>query len=454
MLMLYGTEGKMDELLKSHMFAAHAIAAAGSITLGTVLTYPLDTIKVLLQVGSGPSKQLTTAQVLDRVRTLSGNLGLFNGLGWCTLGRISGVGTRFGIYEILTAFCKDGREDDYVHASEALMAGIAAGAMESFIASPFELIKLRAQVTSASRIPSSTAVAEKSAVSPLIARLLRGYSPDIRSLNHSVGLLSTLTDKHASIIGALKGYPWMLTGSGKPPSVYDVRRPLDIISLEGWGAPWRGLRSGVVRDSIFGGIFFSSWQFLHTAMLNWKAVEMDPPPSIALKIAHVGMRHKVSGGSSNSSPDLVTTFNCSPLIRSCLQGPCCMSYPTMLRLGGTRLAEPLVPLAITTPSYMLHQGFPKRHEQHLLNRDYRTSCTSACRVILEWSDGEIGPLSPLAVSLAAGFSGSIAAAASHCFDTARSRAQCTVLPKFGHFQSVSVKFGIMTTDIKGAGVLS
>lgn len=44
-------------------------------------------------------------------------------------------------------------------------------------------------------------------------------------------------------------------------------------------------------------------------------------------------------------------------------------------------------------------------------------------------DGEIGPLSPLAVSLAAGFSGSVAAAASHCFDTARSRSQCIVLPK-------------------------
>ncbi|OMO61385.1 Integrase, catalytic core [Corchorus capsularis] len=45
-------------------------------------------------------------------------------------------------------------------------------------------------------------------------------------------------------------------------------------------------------------------------------------------------------------------------------------------------------------------------------------------------DEEIGPLSPLAVSLAAGFSGSVAAAASHSFDTAKSRSQCTVLPKF------------------------
>uniref|UniRef100_A0A5B7BYE4 Putative solute carrier family 25 member 48 n=1 Tax=Davidia involucrata TaxID=16924 RepID=A0A5B7BYE4_DAVIN len=315
----------MDELLKNQMFATHMIAAAGSVTSGTVLTYPLDTIKTLIQVGSGSSKQLTTGQVLDRVRTFSGNSGLYSGLGWLTFGRILGVGARFGVYEILTAFYKDGREDNYVFVSEALMAGIAAGAMESLISSPFELIKLRAQVTSASRLPNSTPLTERSVVSPLIARLLRGYSPDMKALNHSVGLLSTLTPKHPNMIGALKEYPWMMTGSGKVPSICEVRRPLDIISLEGWGALWRGLRSGIVRDSIFGGIFFSSWQFLHGAMLDWKAVGMDPSPR---------------------------------------------------------------------------------------------------------SDEEIGPLSPLAVSLTAGFSGSIAAAASHCFDTAKSRSQCIVLPKY------------------------
>ncbi|KAL7001957.1 hypothetical protein U1Q18_003105 [Sarracenia purpurea var. burkii] len=314
----------MDELLKNQIFATHAIAAAGSVALGVALTYPLDTIKVLLQVGSDSNKQLTTAHVLDRVKSLSGNSGLYSGVGWLTVGRILGVGARFGTYEIMTAFYKDGREYNDVYVSEALMAGIVAGAVESLVSSPFELIKLRAQVTSASRIPSSTAVTERAAVSPFLGRLLPRYSPDMRTLNHSVGLLSTLTTKNPNIIGALKEYPWMMTGSGRPPSVCDVRRPLDVITFEGWGALWRGLRSGVVRDSIFGGIFFSSWQFLHQAMLTWKAVNMDPSPRF---------------------------------------------------------------------------------------------------------DEDVGPLSPLAVSLAAGFSGSIAAAASHCFDTAKSRSLCIVLPK-------------------------
>ncbi|KAL3515569.1 hypothetical protein ACH5RR_022471 [Cinchona calisaya] len=315
----------MDELLKNNLFATHAVAAAGSVALGTVLTYPLDTLKSLIQVGSGPSKHLTPAQVVQRVQALSGNSGLYRGLGWFMLGRIPGVGARFGTYELLTAFYKDGRVDNFVHVSEALMGGAAAGAVESCVSSPFEIIKLRAQVTSASRISSSTQVVEKCAVSPLISRLLSRYSPDVRSMNNSVGLLSTLTTKYPNMIDCLKEYPWMMTGSGRPPSVIEVRTPSSIFSFEGIGAFWRGWRSGLARDSIFGGIFFSSWQFLHRAMLEWKAVGMTPPPR---------------------------------------------------------------------------------------------------------SDDEIGPLSPLAVSLAAGFSGSIAAAASHPFDTAKSRSECIVLPKY------------------------
>ncbi|MCE2055524.1 hypothetical protein HAX54_042802 [Datura stramonium] len=315
----------MNELLKNPIFATHAVVAAGSVTLATAISYPLDSLKVLVQVGSGSSKQLTGADVLNRVRTLSGSSGLYSGVGWLTLGRSLGLGARFGVYEIFTAFYKDGREDKYVYVSEALLAGIASGAVESLVSSPFELIKLRAQVTSASRIPGSTSVVEKSIASPLMAKLLPGYSRDIRAFNNTVGLLTTLPTKHPNLVTALKDYPWMMTGSGRPPSVSDVKRPLDIISLEGWGAFWRGMRSGLARDCVFGGIFFSTWQFLHQAMIEWKAVGMNPPPR---------------------------------------------------------------------------------------------------------SDEEVGPLSPLAVSLAAGFSGSLAAAASHGFDTAKSRSQCIVLPKF------------------------
>ncbi|KAL3635301.1 hypothetical protein CASFOL_019848 [Castilleja foliolosa] len=324
----------MDELLKNKILAVHVAAATASAALGTALTYPLDTLKVLEQVGSSPKRSLTYADVLHRVRALSGYSGLYNGVGWLTFGRTLGLGARFGVYEILTAFYKDGREDDNTYVSEALMAGFGAGMVECLVSSPFEMIKLRAQVASASRIVHSPTMAEKSVVSPLVSRLMpRYYSLDMAAMSNSVGLLSTLTARDANMLDALKRYPWMMTGSVRPPTVSSVRMPSDILSLEGGAAMWRGLRSGLVRDSIFGGIFFSSWQFLHQAMLNWKAVGMDPIPSY---------------------------------------------------------------------------------------------------------DYEVGPLSPIALSLAAGVSGSFAAAASHGFDTTRSRSQCTVLPKvFDHGEEIS-----------------
>ncbi|CAA0812420.1 Mitochondrial substrate carrier family protein [Striga hermonthica] len=314
----------MDDLLKNKTLAVHAASATVSVGLGTALTYPLDTLKVLEQVGSSSRKSLTFADVLHRVQAFSGYSGLYNGIGWMTCGRTLGLGARFGVYEILTAFYKDGREDDYTHVSEALMAGLAAGMVECLVSSPFEIIKLRAQVASASRIVQPPAVSEKNTISPLVSRLLPRYSLDMTAMSNSVGLLSTLTPKYTNMFDALKGYPWMMTGSAKPPAVSSVSKPSEILSLEGWPALWRGLRSGLVRDSIFGSVFFSSWQFLHQVMLNWKAVGMDPIPRY---------------------------------------------------------------------------------------------------------DYEVGPLSPIALSLAAGVSGSIAAAASHGFDTTRSRSQCTVLPK-------------------------
>lgn len=33
-------------------------------------------------------------------------VGLYNGVGWLVYGRTLGLGARFGVYEILTAFCK------------------------------------------------------------------------------------------------------------------------------------------------------------------------------------------------------------------------------------------------------------------------------------------------------------------------------------------------------------
>ncbi|PHT31543.1 hypothetical protein CQW23_27880 [Capsicum baccatum] len=61
----------MNELLKNPIFATHAVIAAGFSTLATAIGYPFDSLKALVKVGSSSGKQLTGADVLNRVRTLS-----------------------------------------------------------------------------------------------------------------------------------------------------------------------------------------------------------------------------------------------------------------------------------------------------------------------------------------------------------------------------------------------
>ncbi|KAJ0087379.1 hypothetical protein Patl1_07333 [Pistacia atlantica] len=61
--------------MKEQLFASYAVAGIGSVALGTVVSYPLDTIKLLIQVGSSSGKQLTATQAFHRLQTLSGYSG-------------------------------------------------------------------------------------------------------------------------------------------------------------------------------------------------------------------------------------------------------------------------------------------------------------------------------------------------------------------------------------------
>ncbi|KAI0500907.1 hypothetical protein KFK09_019125 [Dendrobium nobile] len=310
---------------EGNFVAGHAVAASAAVVLSSSLAHPLDTLKTLVQVGAGSKQKLGFSQVLDRVRSVSGISGLYNGLGWSTMAKFSGTGARFGVFEILSAFYKDGREDTYVYVSEAMLAGIAAGAVEAVVRTPFELLKHRKQTASTSKSNILRTVKSMPDSISIISKLLPRYTPDVKAWSDTVGLLSSLPAKHSNLDPALKRYPWLLTGSGRPPLASFVNGPSDIISLEGWNAMWRGLRAGIARDCFYGGFFFAVWQFLHIGMLTWKALHLAPSPR---------------------------------------------------------------------------------------------------------SINEVGPVSPLASSLAAGFSGAVAAAASHPFDTAKTRSQCIVVPKY------------------------
>eukprot|EP01018_Ginkgo_biloba_P000248 Gb_33349 [translate_table: standard] len=271
---------------------------------------------------------MDVSSLVARVHSLCGLSGFYSGVGWMALGRAPALGVRFGTYELLTAFYKDGRDENYVYVSEAFMAGLAAGVLESLVVTPFDLFKLRAQVTSVTRPVMTEHIMPLSGTPSIVSKLLPGYSPDMRQWDRIFRLVSALPNKHPNMIGALQECPWLITGSGQPPFVRDLKGPLGCLSLEGWRVLWRGLQPGIFRDAIFSSFFFSSWQFLHDIVVDWKGYQMNPPPK---------------------------------------------------------------------------------------------------------SLEEIGPLSPLELSITAGFSGALAAAASHSFDTAKSRSQCIVTPKVWRF---------------------
>ncbi|XP_042413752.1 uncharacterized protein LOC122002595 isoform X2 [Zingiber officinale] len=285
------------DFFRDNTFLVHVVASTSSVSVATSLTHPLDSLKTLLQIAAGPSQQFSLSQVVDRVQKVSGLSGLYSGLGWSIVGNLLGLGGRFGTYEILTAYYKDGRKSNHVYIHEALLAGLTAVVM-----------------------PKS---------STLVSKLLPGYTPNVNAWNYTIGLLSTLPTNinttHGDMLGALKQCPWLLTGSGRPPLASEVREPSKIVSLEGWNALWKGLRPAITQKCVYGGFFFSTWQFLYLAMLDWNSRDMNPPPR---------------------------------------------------------------------------------------------------------SIDEIDPVSPLASSLAAGFSGALAAAASHSFDTAKTRSQSIVIPKY------------------------
>lgn len=162
--------------------------------------------------------------------------------------------------------------------SEALIGGLAAGAVESVISTPFDFLKVRAQVSTAT-------TGEAQARGALFRPKLKSSDPNalLRGANaahwKSIGrALSLLPAQSPNLVPALKEYPWLATGSGQPPLVKDVGGFRGAVQLEGWRRLWSGLRPGLFRDAIYGGCFFSGWQYLDDLVAEWKAYKMEPPP--------------------------------------------------------------------------------------------------------------------------------------------------------------------------------
>jgi len=143
--------------------------------------------------------------------------------------------------------------------SEASLAGLFTGCVESLVATPFDFLKTRRQLTAVTH-----------SLDPL-------YTPKA-NWAQVMESLAGLPATHPNMISSLQKYPWLANGTGHPPIVRDMVGIRKIIDVEGWKVLWRGFRPGLFRDATYAGFFFGSWEFLCEFLLEHKAYYMDEPP--------------------------------------------------------------------------------------------------------------------------------------------------------------------------------
>lgn len=122
-------------------FAAGCIGGAAGILTG----YPFDTIKVRIQTGTSGGTS-STFKCMSNIIRKEGALTLYRGMASPLAGvaAINAVG--FGVYGNLLK-----RAEDPTSIHSVTMAGTAAGCVQAFIASPFELVKTQMQVGSGNK---------------------------------------------------------------------------------------------------------------------------------------------------------------------------------------------------------------------------------------------------------------------------------------------------------------
>lgn len=157
----------------------------------------------------------------------------------------------------------DGRTSDEVTISEAFLAGLFAGSVESIVGTPFDILKLRAQLAACSLPLEGPTVSEV-------------YSEAQWNRVHRCFI--GLPHSNPNIVSSLRRYRWLQNGSGHPPLVRDVSGLKRVTDVEGFNTLWRGIRPGMFRDATYAGVFFGSWQFLYELLLELKAFKMEPKP--------------------------------------------------------------------------------------------------------------------------------------------------------------------------------
>ncbi|XP_008571498.1 PREDICTED: mitochondrial brown fat uncoupling protein 1 isoform X3 [Galeopterus variegatus] len=127
-------------------------SAGAAACLADVVTFPLDTAKVRLQIQGEcrTSSAVRYKGVLGTITTLAkteGPMKLYSGLPAGLQRQMSFASLRIGLYDTVQELFSAGREDDSTLGSK-ILAGLTTGGVAVFIGQPTEVVKVRLQAQS------------------------------------------------------------------------------------------------------------------------------------------------------------------------------------------------------------------------------------------------------------------------------------------------------------------
>lgn len=282
----------MDDVKKQFSVQEFVTGTFAGIS-GGLAGYPLDTIRVHMQMASGQDFAQGHKTWLDSTRTIVSRpstslFSFFRGASAPAVGVILQNSFLFGATANLDRFFRQTECLERHKYTSLFLAGTLSGALNCLVASPIDLVKIQMQVHPSNLFPNTlSCIKQIVRVSGLRRGLMFGFWPTLLRDAHSYGvyfasyqfcddlLVSRFgTAQSAFVSGGIAGilcwvssYPIDIVKSRMQGQ--DMLLPFDerkfqtmrscfryTISVDGWGSLWRGLNIALFRGFLVNGVVF------------------------------------------------------------------------------------------------------------------------------------------------------------------------------------------------------
>lgn len=269
---------------------------------GVISGYPLDTLRIRLQQ---PSNNISAFKLLSNIVKSEGLSSLYRGMGTPLASVTFQNAMVFQVYAVLSLSFDSSRCGDPPSYRSVALGGVGTGALQSFILSPVELLKIRLQLRRQAEREGPVSVARRIMRTEGIKGMYRGLTITVLRDAPAHGVyfwtyeytreqlhpgcrrsgqesLSTML-----VAGGLAGvaswvccYPLDVVKSrlqaqtqpqhGHPPPKY--RGIIDCfrksVQEEGHGVLWRGLGTAVARAFVVNGAIFTAYEIALRCLVN------------------------------------------------------------------------------------------------------------------------------------------------------------------------------------------